>query len=61
MLKTIQFNYDNEDAEYNNKISNLKTIFKLLTQYINEKRKQKYNKDEITKITVSLQNIFLVF
>ena len=61
LLKRVKLNYVENDIKYNEKVSNLKTIYKILTIYINESRKPRLKINSIEKLKKELNNIFNVF
>ena len=61
LLKRVNLSYCENDKEFNNKISNLKTIFKILKEFINENRKRKINLLKVNNLKLQLNNIIYFF
>tara|TARA_B100000674_G_C37751026_1_gene873405 strand:- start:114 stop:899 length:786 start_codon:yes stop_codon:yes gene_type:complete len=61
LLKRVKLNYVESDIKYNEKVSYLKTIYKILKQYITENRKSRFKVDVIQKLKKELNNIINIF
>ena len=61
LLKRVKIDYIENDTNFNRKVSNLKTIFKILEKYISENRKLRINQFTIQNIKKQLNNIINFF
>tara|TARA_B100001057_G_C22634279_1_gene865619 strand:+ start:214 stop:978 length:765 start_codon:yes stop_codon:yes gene_type:complete len=61
LLKYIKFEYDVNDSEYNLKISNIKSLFKIIYNFVTENRKPRINKNLINKIINQIKSIIISF
>ena len=61
LLSRVNLGYCENDIEFNNKISNLKTIFKILKEFILENRKKRMNFSVINNLKSQLNNVIYFF
>lgn len=61
LLTRVNLGYSENDIEFNNKISNLKTILKILKEFISENRKQKMKLSHVNNLKSQLNNIIYFF
>jgi len=61
LLIRIKLEYDRDNASYNEKVSNLKSIFKILSVYINENRQKRIKNKKIKDLENELNNIINIF
>ena len=61
LLKRVNLSYSKNDITFNNKVSNLKTIIKILKEFIDENRKRKINSSIVNNVKTQLNNIIYFF
>ncbi len=61
LLKRIKLDYVENDASFNLKISNLKTIYKILKEFVFENRKKRISFQTVKKLNKQLNNIINIF
>ena len=61
LLERVNLSYSKNDITFNNKVSNLKTIYKILDEFINENRKRKINSSNVNNLKTQLNNVIYFF